>query len=80
MKAEELEQPRDKAHPIYAILQKYIVSNDAKRIAENLGVNPSLVSNVKAGRTISKTVWPHLVKIAMKRKDHETEFLTYMNK
>lgn len=80
MKAEELEQPRDPSHPIYAILAKYIVVNDAKKIADDLGVNPSLVSNVKAGRTISKTVWPHLVRIAIKRKNSETEFLQYMNK
>lgn len=80
MRTDIPEQPRDPAHPIYAVVQKYIVNRDAKKIAEEVGVSPSLVSNVKAGRTISKTVWPRLVKIALKRKQDESDFMQFMTK
>jgi hypothetical protein len=74
----DLLQPRDKNHPLYQLLDEYIITGDQKQIALKLNVSEPLISDVKNGKQRSRNVWDCLMVIMMRRKKERDRVLAYM--
>lgn len=74
----DLIQPKDRTHPLYQLLDQFIIDGDQKEIALKFDISEGVVSNVKCGRERSKRVWDQLIVKMMRRKKEQDRVLAYM--
>jgi uncharacterized protein YjcR len=72
-------QPRDRNHPIYKAMKKYLQPGDYKSIGEKLGRSPNTVRQIAYGRPSAK-IWESLIEVVKEKKKQEKAFIEYLNK
>lgn len=74
----DLIQPKDPNHPLYKIVDEFIIDGDQREIAAKLKINDAVVSNVKRGRERSRRVWDQIIVRVMRRKKEQEKVLSYL--
>jgi hypothetical protein len=72
-------QPKNPNHPVYKLIDEYLIPGDQKIIAVELGIeNPGIVSRVKTGKARSARIWNKIIERVMQRKKEHDQFMKAM--